>query len=129
MFALPNAFPPASNGDVGAKDASTHGGKRVPWLRRHMRAARCADRSFEAVQRAACMGIWEALVMEYRVVQRCMRPQPLSDFYEGVRAVLVDKDRSPRFEPPTLAEVSAEAVAAFFAPLEPAHPRGELRRR
>jgi hypothetical protein len=35
------------------------------------------------------MDIWEALVMEYRMVQRCMRPQPLSDFYEGVRAVLV----------------------------------------
>eukprot|EP01047_Picozoa_sp_COSAG01_P042336 COSAG01_NODE_3692_length_5789_cov_4.628295_4_plen_86_part_00 len=37
----------------------------------------------------------------------------------------VDKDRSPKWAR-TLPEVSAEAVAAFFAPLEPSHPRGEL---
>ncbi len=36
------------------------------------------------------------------------------DFAEGVRAVLVDKDRSPSWNPATLAEVSAEAVADVF---------------
>ena len=52
--------------------------------------------------------------------------QPLSDFFEGVRAVLVDKDQKPAFDPPTLEAVSTAALEAFFAPLEATHPRGEL---
>jgi enoyl-CoA hydratase len=34
-----------------------------------------------------------------------------------VRAVIVDKDNRPQWRPATAAEVSAEAVAAYFAPL------------
>src|SRR5690554_77649 len=37
------------------------------------------------------------------------------DIMEGVRALIVDKDKTPRWSPPTLAEVTAEQVAAFFA--------------
>jgi len=36
------------------------------------------------------------------------------EFYEGVRSVLVDKDRNPSWNPKTLAEVSSESVAAYF---------------
>jgi len=37
-----------------------------------------------------------------------------TEFYEGVRSVLVDKDRNARWSPPTLEEVSDEAVNAYF---------------
>ena len=37
------------------------------------------------------MSLRDALIMEYRMVQRC---QASGDFYEGVRAMLVDKDRN-----------------------------------
>lgn len=37
------------------------------------------------------------------------------DIMEGVRALIVDKDKSPRWNPPTLAEVTPERVQAFFA--------------
>ncbi|WNG31187.1 enoyl-CoA hydratase/isomerase family protein [Cystobacter fuscus] len=58
----------------------------------------------------------EVAAMEYRLSQRFMtRP----DFREGIRAVLVDKDQKPRWNPPTLAEVRDEDVEAYFAPLAP----------
>ena len=44
---------------------------------------------------------------------------------EGIRAQLVDKDRSPQWSPATLEEVSAETVDSYFA--EPAG--GDLRLR
>jgi hypothetical protein len=36
------------------------------------------------------------------------------DFYEGIRAALIDKDRQPKWEPPRIAEVSDQDVEAYF---------------
>lgn len=58
--------------------------------------------------------IEDALTLEYRMTQRAMAGH---DFYEGVRAALVDKDRQPRWQPASLAEVSDAMVYAYFAPL------------
>src|SRR5690554_1516664 len=41
------------------------------------------------------------------------------DIMEGVRALIVDKDKNPHWNPPTLAEVDPARVAAFFAGFEP----------
>lgn len=37
------------------------------------------------------------------------------DFYEGVRAAVVDKDRSPKWQPATIEEVGEQAVMAYFS--------------
>src|SRR5690554_1977786 len=42
------------------------------------------------------------------------------DIMEGVRALIVDKDKNPKWNPPTLEEVSPARVAAFFADFKPA---------
>jgi enoyl-CoA hydratase len=55
-----------------------------------------------------------ALVLEYRLTQHFMAAH---DFYEGVRAMLVDRDRQPHWRPAALAEVTETIVDAHFAPL------------
>ncbi len=56
----------------------------------------------------------ECMQAEFRIVSRVIREH---DFYEGVRAVIVDKDNKPRWRPATLAEVTPAMVEAHFAPL------------
>ena len=52
--------------------------------------------------------------MEYRIGSRVLiRP----DFAEGVRAVIVDKDNDPKWNPATAEGVSEELLDAIFAPL------------
>lgn len=55
----------------------------------------------------------EALEQEYRVARRM---HAASDFAEGVRAQVIDKDRNPAWAPATA--VTADVVDALFAPLE-----------
>ena len=56
----------------------------------------------------------ENMEMEYRIGARVVqRP----DFLEGVRAVIVDKDNAPRWNPPTPADVSESLLDEIFAPL------------
>ena len=64
--------------------------------------------------------IEEALALEYRLTQHVMAGH---DFYEGVRAVLVDRDQHPRWDPPTLAGVDEAMVDSYFAPLGEAELR------
>lgn len=54
------------------------------------------------------------LRMEYRLSQGCMAN---SDFYEGVRALLVDKDNKPVWKPSTLEDVTDDIVESYFKPL------------
>jgi enoyl-CoA hydratase/carnithine racemase len=72
--------------------------------------------TLEQVRRAKAthsMSLGECLKMEYRLCQTLMK-NTKSDFYEGIRAVLVDKDRNPSWNPPTLEEVSHSDVNKHF---------------
>ncbi|KAK6310184.1 hypothetical protein J4Q44_G00200650 [Coregonus suidteri] len=71
--------------------------------------------TFKQLQAGGAMSLQEVLVMEYRLSQACMVKG--SDFYEGVRAVLVDKDHSPKWSPSTLKEVSEQSVEDCFSSL------------
>ncbi|MBL4784543.1 MAG: enoyl-CoA hydratase/isomerase family protein [Cohaesibacteraceae bacterium] len=55
------------------------------------------------------------LQLEYRIVHRIMKDR---DFYEGVRAVIVDKDHNPDWSPGTIKQVSNNLVEEYFAPLD-----------
>ena len=62
----------------------------------------------------ALASLEEALGVEYRL---CVRLFEDGEFIEGVRALLVDKDRKPKWQPARLADVTPELVAAYLAPL------------
>jgi hypothetical protein len=52
--------------------------------------------------------------MEFRMVNRVIAGH---DFYEGVRATIIDKDGAPKWRPAALADVSDKDIDAYFAPL------------
>lgn len=58
-------------------------------------------------------GLRDALEQEYGLVMWFATTQP--DLPEGIRAQLIDKDRSPRWQPATIAELSPDAAASAFA--------------
>ena len=62
----------------------------------------------------AGMDIEAALALEYRMTQHVMAAH---DFYEGIRAVLVDKDQNPRWQPASLADIGEAEVARYFESL------------
>lgn len=48
------------------------------------------------------------------MMMNCMRN---TDFKEGIRSVLVDRDNNPQWSPKALEDISAEQVNAYFEPL------------
>jgi enoyl-CoA hydratase len=62
----------------------------------------------------AALDFDDCMRMEYRLSQRLMAGH---DFFEGVRAVVIDKDQAPQWRPARLDQVSDEAVEEYFAPL------------
>lgn len=70
--------------------------------------------SLEAMRRAATMTTIDELVAQDLALAAALATGP--DFVEGVRAQLVDKDRTPRWTHASLEEVSRAEVLACFGP-------------
>jgi enoyl-CoA hydratase len=66
------------------------------------------------VRRGAGWDFATCVRAEFRIVSRIIHDH---DFYEGVRAVLVDKDNKPIWDPAALADVSDAEIERHFAPL------------
>ena len=63
-----------------------------------------------------CQDFAANMLMEYRIAARVLtRP----DFAEGVRAVIVDKDNAPQWNPATPEGVTDDLINSIFAPLPP----------
>ena len=58
----------------------------------------------------------DALNVEFRL---CVRLFEDGEFIEGVRALIVDKDRQPKWSPARLRDVPPELIGAYLAPLPP----------
>jgi len=57
----------------------------------------------------------DCMKAEFRIVSRIIHG---GDFYEGVRAAIIDKDNAPRWNPPRLGQVLEADIDRYFAPLE-----------
>lgn len=84
----------------------------------------------EQIRRARQMGLADDLRMERDMVHHCFHLRPVADSetVEGIRALAVDKDHSPKWKPAKVEEVDASEVARFFVSPWPSdhHPLRQL---
>jgi enoyl-CoA hydratase len=90
--------------------------ERAPWAEEALAAiARASPISlkitFHQLMLGRGMSVEEALTLEYRMTQHVMAGH---DFFEGIRALLVEKDNRPRWERASLEAVSEDEVARYF---------------
>ncbi|KAJ1296160.1 hypothetical protein BS78_01G278400 [Paspalum vaginatum] len=74
--------------------------------------------SLRSIREGRTQTIGECLRREYRMVCHVMRGDFSRDFFEGCRAILIDKDRKPKWMPPTLEQVHDEAVEQYFSRID-----------
>jgi enoyl-CoA hydratase/carnithine racemase len=70
--------------------------------------------TLKALRRGLIVDLATCLQMEYRLCEHFMQSH---DFYEGVRALIVDKDKNPQWLPVTLDKVTHEIVDSYFEKL------------
>ena len=70
--------------------------------------------TLEYLRRCRLLGLAQVLELDLVVARQCQRHP---DFPEGVRALLIDKDKSPRWSPARAADVTPALVEEFFSPL------------
>ena len=93
--------------DVGWAEAALNAiGQRSPLSLKLTLAAIRAAREVNSLE--------AALNLEYRLTCRLFER---GEFIEGIRALLIDKDKAPKWNPPTIEAVSDDLVAEFMAPL------------
>lgn len=73
--------------------------------------------SFRELREGRRLSFDECMRMEFRMVARAMQGH---DLFEGVRAAIIDKDKTPAWQPSALADVSGADVDAYFMPLDEA---------
>ncbi|MCE3231124.1 MAG: hypothetical protein K0R52_1052 [Alphaproteobacteria bacterium] len=67
------------------------------------------------LRRTKGLPLKEVLALDFQVSQQCVKNH---DFFEGIRAVLVDKDQAPLWKPSQLSDVTPEMIEGYFIPSE-----------
>ncbi|XP_030931340.1 3-hydroxyisobutyryl-CoA hydrolase-like protein 5 isoform X2 [Quercus lobata] len=60
----------------------------------------------------------ESLKKEFRLTMNILRASISEDVYEGIRALTIDKDNAPKWDPPSLDQVEDEKVDLVFQPFK-----------
>jgi enoyl-CoA hydratase/carnithine racemase len=100
----------------------------------HKRSPLMLEVTLQLIRRARSMSLADDLRLERDLVRHCFHTKHLqrsgvsSETVEGIRALAVDKDHSPKWNPARLEDITPEMIAPFFAspwPLD-AHPLKSL---
>lgn len=77
--------------------------------------------ALQEIRRGIKMDLADCLRMERTMIRHAFEH---GEVLEGIRAMVIDKDNTPRWNPASLSEVTTEMVEAFFHPIWPeyAHP-------
>ncbi len=106
-----------------ARDENPFAQKALKAMRQRSPLMMCVTR--ELLLRGAALDVADCLRMERNLVRRNFEH---GEVLEGVRALVIDKDNAPKWNPASLDDVTPEMVARFFEPVWPdyAHPLRHL---
>ncbi|KAL3571816.1 hypothetical protein D5086_025720 [Populus alba] len=102
-----------------------------PWFNSTLRRLKEASPlslkvSLRSIKEGRFQTLDQCLVREYRMSLQGISKQISGDFCEGVRARMVDKDLAPKWNPPSLEQVSEDMVDRYFSPLSESEPDLDL---
>lgn len=109
-----------SHGDLAGVVASLEGSRRSdPFAAATLetmlkRSPTSLNIAFLQISAGAMLDMDECMRMEFRILNRMLTGH---DFYEGIRAALIDKGATPEWQPATLEQVERSSIEAYFAPL------------
>ena len=75
--------------------------------------------AFKAISTGLTLDIEECMRMEFRILNRMLKGH---DFFEGIRAAIIDKGSRPEWKPARLEDIDQTVIDGYFAPL----PGGDL---
>ncbi|ESW06269.1 hypothetical protein PHAVU_010G033500 [Phaseolus vulgaris] len=98
-------------------------GKADHWISETVQALKKASPTslkifLRLIREVRLLGIGPCLVLEYRTVCHILKGHYSKDFFEGCRAILLDKDRNPKWEPSKLELLSDRDIDRYFTKLE-----------
>ncbi|GFP93892.1 3-hydroxyisobutyryl-coa hydrolase 1 [Phtheirospermum japonicum] len=74
--------------------------------------------SLRSIREGRLEGIGKCLFREFRMLSHAMRGDICKDFVEGCRAILLDKDKNPKWEPSKIESISDEMVDRYFSKID-----------
>jgi len=69
--------------------------------------------AFQEINNAKKLNFDDCMKMENKIMQQMIRGH---DFFEGVRALIIDKDKNPKWRPKTLEDVTQKEIQSYFMP-------------
>lgn len=91
--------------------------EKIPWTQQvadtiETKSPTSLKVTLQELQRGSLMEFDDCMRMEFRLANHFLENH---DFLEGIRAAVIDKDRNPKWQPATLAEVNEKDVEKYFA--------------